>query len=116
MVTVVVIDTRKNAHTLVAVDGLGRRIQDITVEARPSGHEKILAWLSCLGEVKVAVEGCRHLSRALEVDLLLAGQQVVRVHARLMAGMRRGARERGKSDPIDAEAVARVAPQSKLRR
>jgi hypothetical protein len=28
-----------------------------------------------------------------------------------MAGARRSARERGKSDPIDAEAVARVAPR-----
>ncbi|MEB2529313.1 MULTISPECIES: IS110 family RNA-guided transposase [Kocuria] len=109
MVTVVGIDTHKNTHTLVAVDGLGRRLQELTVEARPSGHEKVLAWLSSQGAVKVAVEDCRHLSRALEVDLLLAGHQVVRVHTRLMAGMRRGARERGKSDPIDAEAVARVA-------
>ena len=95
MVTVVGIDTHKNTHTLVAVDGLGRRLQELTVEARPSGHEKVLAWLSSQGAVKVAVEDCRHLSRALEVDLLLAGHQVVRVHTRLMAGMRRGARERG---------------------
>ncbi|MEU1101827.1 hypothetical protein ABZ408_12785 [Streptomyces tibetensis] len=29
-----------------------------------------------------------------------------------MAGERRSARERGKSDPIDAEAVARVAPRA----
>jgi hypothetical protein len=47
-------------------------------------------------------------TRKLEADLL-AGHRVVRVHTRLMAGMRRGARERGKSDPIDAEAVARFA-------
>lgn len=33
----------------------------------------------------------------------------MRVHARLMAAERRGGRERGKSDPIDALAVARVA-------
>ena len=31
------------------------------------------------------------------------------MHTRLMAGMRRSSRERGKSDHIDAEAVARVA-------
>jgi transposase len=34
---------------------------------------------------------------------------VVRVPPKLMAGARRGAREFGKSDPIDAEAVARAA-------
>lgn len=60
-------------------------------------------------DVTVAVEDCRHLTRRLEADLLEAGHRVVRVHTRLMAGMRRSSRERGKSDPIDAEAVARVA-------
>jgi transposase len=40
---------------------------------------------------------------------MAAGQRVVRVPTRLMAGARRGSRERGKSDPIDAEAVARAA-------
>jgi transposase len=109
MVTVIGVDTHKNTHTLVAVDGLGRRLQQLTVQARPPGHNQALQWLEPFGEVTVAVEDCRHLSRRLEMDLLLAGHRVVRVHTRLMAGMRRGARERGKSDPIDAEAVARVA-------
>lgn len=59
--------------------------------------------------VRFAVEGCRHLTRRLEADLLRAGQQVVRVHTRLMAGARRGTRRPGKSDPIDAEAVAIAA-------
>jgi len=37
------------------------------------------------------------------------GERVVRVATRLMAGERRGGRERGKSDRIDALAVARAA-------
>ncbi|MDX3528840.1 hypothetical protein P1P75_20945 [Streptomyces sp. ID05-39B] len=51
------------------------------------------------------------MTRRCEADLLGSGHAVVRVHTRLMAGARRSARERGKSDPIDAEAVARVAPR-----
>ncbi|MFE9312958.1 transposase [Streptomyces sp. NPDC006706] len=51
--------------------------------------------------------GGRHLTRRFEADLLLASHAVVRVHTRLMAGARCSARERGKPDPIDAEAVAR---------
>jgi transposase len=43
----------------------------------------------------------------LERDLLTAGQQVVRVPPKLMAMSRKSARTRGKSDPIDALAVAR---------
>jgi transposase len=55
------------------------------------------------------VEDCRHLSRRLEADLLAGGEIVVRVPPKLMAGVRRSARTRGKSDPIDALAVARAA-------
>lgn len=51
------------------------------------------------------------MTRRCEADLLDCGHAVVRVHTPLMAGARRSARERGKSDPIDAEAVARVAPR-----
>jgi transposase len=55
------------------------------------------------------VGDCRHLTRRLEQELLTAGQQVVRVPTRLMAAARRGGRQPGKSDPIDAEAVALAA-------
>src|SRR5204862_1379368 len=37
------------------------------------------------------------------------GERVVRVAPKLMAGARRSARERGKSDAIDAVAIARAA-------
>ncbi|MFF3484131.1 transposase [Streptomyces sp. NPDC002701] len=106
---VVGIDGHKNTHTLVAVDPLGKRLAVLTVAARPVDHLKALAWLHGYGPVLVAVEDCRHLTRWFEADLLNSGHAVVRVHPRLMAGARRSARERGKSDPIDAEAVARVA-------
>ena len=52
--------------------------------------------------------GLPHLSARLERDLLTAGQQVVRVPPKLMAQARASARTRGKSDPIDALAVARA--------
>jgi transposase len=50
-----------------------------------------------------------HLSRRLERDLLTAGECVVRVPPKLMAHARDSARSYGKSDPIDALAVARAA-------
>ena len=51
----------------------------------------------------------RHVAGGLVRDLLAAGESVVFVPPKLMAGERRGGRERGKSDPIDALAVARLA-------
>jgi transposase len=56
-----------------------------------------------------AIEDCRHVSGALERFLLARGERVVRVTPRLMAGARRQVRERGKSDAIDAVAIARAA-------
>jgi transposase len=56
-----------------------------------------------------AVEDCRHLSRRLGADLLAAGEQIVRAPPRLMAHARVAARGFGKSDPIEARAVAGAA-------
>jgi transposase len=56
-----------------------------------------------------ALEDCRHVSGAFERFLLVRGERVVRVATRLMADERRSGRDRGKSDRIDAIAVARAA-------
>ena len=46
---------------------------------------------------------------SFERFLIREGERVVRVPTKLMAGARRGSRQRGKSDRIDAIAVARAA-------
>ena len=56
-----------------------------------------------------AIEDCRHVSGALERFLLARGEAVVRVAPKLTAGARSTAREPGKSDVIDAVAIARAA-------
>ena len=56
-----------------------------------------------------ALEDCRHVSGAFERFLVGRGERVLRVATRLMADVRRAARERGTSDSIDALAVARGA-------
>ncbi len=102
-------DSHKRTHTFVAVDANGRELGNKTVKAVPAGHLEALRWAEQWAERTWALEDCRHLSRRLESDLLRAGEGVVRVPPKLMAGARRSARERGKSDPIDAAAVARAA-------
>jgi transposase len=66
-------------------------------------------WASRWPNRRWALEDCRHLTRTLEADLLRAGEHVVRVPTQMMAGVRRSARYPGKSDAIDALAVARAA-------
>ena len=60
------------------------------------------------GRVDLGNRGLSASVGAVERDLLSAGQQVVRVPPKLMAHTRASARTRGKSDPIDALAVARA--------
>ena len=47
----------------------------------------------------------------LERFLIARGERVLRIPTHLSAGARKGARQRGKSDPIDALGVARAALQ-----
>lgn len=103
-------DVHKSTHTFVAVDEVGRKLGQVTVKATSEGHLKALAWARCEfgDELTWAIEDCRHLSARLERDLLTAGQAVVRVPPKMMAQTRASARTRGKSDPIDALAVARA--------
>jgi transposase len=113
MVVTVGIDVHKNTHCAVAVEGAGRQIgQPLTVRATDAGHRQLLRWSRReFGEqaVTFAVEDCRHVSSRLERALLDTGASVVRVPPKLMALTRTSARTRGKSDPIDALAIARAA-------
>jgi len=105
------IDAHKRTHTVVAVDEVGRQLgQKTTTATTTETHLELVRWAARFGpERRWAVEDCRHLSRRLEGDLLRAGEAIVRVPPKLMAHARDSARTYGKSDPIDALAVARAA-------
>jgi transposase len=102
-------DCHKRNHMLVAVDENGRSRGELRVAATTEGHVEALAWARQWPERRWALENCRQLSRMLERDLLTAGEAVVQVSPKLMGTARRSGREAGKSDPIDALAVARAA-------
>jgi transposase len=102
-------DSHKRTHTVVAVDGNGRKLAEKTVATTADGHLELVRWAPRWRERTWALEDCRHLTRRLEADLLRVGEHVLRVPPKLMAGARQSAREPGKSDPIDALSVARAA-------
>jgi transposase len=108
---VVGIDPHMKTHTAVAIDAVtGRKLGEKTVNCSDAGHEALLAWTRGLGAAYyIAIEDCRHVSGRLERYLLPRGERVVRVPPKMMAGARHSARTYGKSDPIDAECVARAA-------
>jgi transposase len=103
---VVGVDVHKRSLTAVAVDEVGRPVAEQTV----GDGQALLGWAASLSEERLwALEDCRQLTRQLERTLIAADERLVRVPPKLMAPARRASRIRGKSDPIDALAVARAA-------
>lgn len=98
-------------HTAVAVDAAtGQVLSETTVTCDERGRGRLLEWARKLhAERTFAIEDCRNVSGRLERFLLVRGERVVRVPPKLMAGARRSSRTRGKSDPIDALAIALAA-------
>src|SRR3954454_6981377 len=104
-------DTHKRSHTVAAVEAAsGRALAEHTVPARQHSFDALLTWARGHGNERVwAIEDCRHVSGALERFLLAHGETVVRVAPKLTVRERSAARARGKSDVIDAVAIARAA-------
>jgi transposase len=103
---VIGVDVHKYSLTAVAVDEIGRTLAELTA----TDEHALLAWSTSLPVERLwAVEDCRHVTRTLEKALVSSSEQLVRVPPKLTAPQRRSGRVRGKSDPIDALAIARAA-------
>jgi transposase len=104
---VIGLDVHKQSVTAVAVDGAGRPLGERVIAV---GSDELLGWVGELGAERLwAVEDCRQLTGWLERQLLGRGEELVRVPPKLTVPERRAGRTRGKSDPIDALAIARAA-------
>ena len=115
---VIGVDTHKRNHALAAVDaGTGRVRGSREIKANEGGHLVAVRWARSVDEDRVwAIEDCRHVSARLEQALVAAGERVVRVPPKLMGASRQGERERGKSDQIDAVAIARAVVRDGVER
>jgi transposase len=111
-------DVHKSTHALAAVDAAtGQLLGEREVAAREQGHLEALRWGHEFGDELVwAIEDCRDLSHHLEQALIAAGERVLRVAPQLMGKSRRGEREPGKSDQIDARAIARAVLREGIER
>jgi transposase len=107
---VIGVDTHKSSHAMAAVAAeTGLLASEREIAASDDGHRAAISWARALDPERVwAIEDCRHVSRRLEQALITAGERVIRVPPKMMGQSRRGEREPGKSDQIDARAVARA--------
>jgi transposase len=108
---VIGVDAHKRTHTLVALDAVtGVNRGEVTVQASDDGVMNALRFAAGVDQERVwAVEDCRHVTSRLERALLGAGERVIRVPPALTGESRKATRTVGKSDPIDARAVALAA-------
>src|ERR1044072_4703172 len=109
-------DTHKRSHAIAAVAAAtGELLGEQSVVGGRRGFDALLRWARGLdGERVWALEDCRHVSGGFERFLIERGERVLRVPTHLTAKARKSARQRGKSDPIDALNVARAALQEGL--
>src|SRR3954454_8138324 len=109
-------DTHKRSHTIAAVAAVsGELLGEQTVQVGRRGFGALVRWARSLDGDRVwALEDCRHVSGSLERFLIERGERVLRIPTHLTANARKSARQRGKSDPIDALNVARAAVQEGL--
>jgi transposase len=102
------IDSHKRTLAVAVVDTAGRQIDLDEFANDPKGHEKLAAWLTSHDVVRVGIEGSGHLGRAASAWLMDAGLDVREVPCEHTVRERRRRAGGGKSDPIDALAIARV--------
>ena len=99
------VDTHLDAHVAVALDGLGRRLGELTVPTTKKGYENLLCWAKGFSQVRCAgVEGTSSYGVGLARHLRSSGVEVFEVER----PKRRHLRRKGKSDSRDAESAARA--------
>ena len=104
---IVGVDTHKDEHVAVAIDGLGGLVGEaLFVAANPDGYAELLGWAQSIGELYAfGVEGCGSYGSGLAKFLRRHDHKVHEVARPPRRGERRLA---GKSDTIDAEHAART--------
>jgi transposase len=99
------VDTHGRTHHAAVLDTQGRLLGDREFPADRGGYRQLLCWLGRHGQVGVVgVEGTGSYGAGLARYLLEQQVRVVEVDR----PDRRIRRQRGRSDPIDAEAAARA--------
>jgi transposase len=103
------IDTHKASLACSAVDELGRQQAMHTFGNDSRGHAAVLRWIQHQpAPRRVGIEGAGSFGAALGEVLVAGGETVVEVPAQFTDRERRSLVQRGKSDPGDALAIARL--------
>lgn len=99
------VDTHRDMHVAVAVDQLGVRLAEWHVKTTTPGYAELERWSRSLGEIRAfGIEGTGSYGAGVARFLSSRGYTVIEVNR----PDRSARRQKGKSDPTDAEMAARA--------
>ena len=98
------VDTHRDQHVAVAIDGRGVHLGELHVLTTTNGYEKLELWSISLGETRAfGIEGTGSYGAAVARFMAGRGHTVIEINRPDRSVRYR----RGKSDPTDAEMAAR---------
>ena len=106
------VDAHKGVHVALALDDAGQELGEWRGPNNVAGWHGIAQWAASLGSPRQwGIEGAWGYGRNLAQHLVASGEAVYEVNARWTAAGRRAARKPGKTDRLDARAVALLVRQ-----
>jgi transposase len=103
------VDSHKSSLAAAVLDGLGRAVSIKEFCNKHHGFETFLRWIRSHGDDRIiGIEGAGSFGAGLARYLMDAGEVVYEVPAFLSYRERKRTPSKGKSDPSDAVAIARV--------
>ena len=101
------VDAHKSMNAALAMDDAGKEVASWEGPNSESGWRSLAAWAAGLDEVRQwGIEGAWGYGRGLAQHLVLADETVYEINARWTALRRRSAHKPGKTDQLDAHAIA----------
>lgn len=106
--TIIGVDPHPKSHTVVAIDDSGKVLDQLTLDNTDEGLKEFLSWGKGFSGRRYAIEGVGNPYILPWVERLLGEQEEVVGISPSLTSQYRSRRGRKKSDPIDAEQVAKV--------
>ena len=106
------IDTHKDTLAVAVIDHAGRVVIQLQLPNQDSGYVRLLAVLTSHAVTRVGMEGSGNFGWPAAIYLLEHDLNVVEVPPLMTPRERLSRPGQGKTDPVDAVAIARITPAS----
>src|SRR5215210_126716 len=102
------VDTHKDTLAVAVIDHAGRVLRQLELPNQDSGYARLLALLTSHNVARVGIEGSGNFGWPAAIYLLEREVRVVEVPPLMTSRERLSRPGQGKTDPVDAVAIARI--------